>query len=187
MAPNPPSYPTLIRQRTLLAMLDAAGGRLSRTSAVKWCFLLRHEMPSGGGSSFYEFVPYRYCPFSFGLYQEAGTLVRNAYGREPDRTMWAITSAGTGAARGLADDIQADVVKISRGFGRDDPESVREYVYRRHPWYTVNSQIEQRMERHHAASHHPHTVGRLTPRSMPTSQATSPDSSPQRKATISAL
>ncbi len=140
----------LTRQRIVLSMLHAAGGKLSRTALVKWCFLLRHEMPTGGGSSFYDFVPYRYGPFSFALYQEADKLVRNAYLSEPNRNQWEVTAEGAEAARGLPAGIQADISTISRGFGQDDAKSVQQYVYRRYPWYTINSQIEQRMERPHA-------------------------------------
>ncbi len=131
-------------------MLDAAGGTLPRTMLVKLCFLLRHEMPTSGGASFYEFVPYHYGPFSFGLYQEAGGMVRNTYLREPNRNVWEVTGAGVDVARGLANGIQADITKLSLGFGRDDAESVRRYVYGRHPWFTVNSKIERRAERLHA-------------------------------------
>ena len=140
----------LTRQRVVASMLHAAGGRLSSTSLVKWCFLLRHGMPSGGGSAFYEFVPYHYGPFSFGLYQEAGRMVSNAYLREPDRNVWEVTTAGVDAAQGLAHEIQADISKIATGFGRDDAESVRRYVYRRFPWFTINSKIERHVERPHA-------------------------------------
>jgi hypothetical protein len=41
---------------------------------MKWLFLLRQDEPEAAGPSFYEFVPYRYGPFSFQAYREIASL-----------------------------------------------------------------------------------------------------------------
>ena len=64
----------LTRQKVLLLMLKYAGRPVQRVELMKWCFLLRHQSETGGGSSFYDFVPYKYGPFSFALYQEIEKL-----------------------------------------------------------------------------------------------------------------
>ena len=62
------------RQRILLSFLERHGGPPSRTHVMKWLFLLRHEVPAAIATSFYEFVPYRYGPFSFQAYRELDAL-----------------------------------------------------------------------------------------------------------------
>lgn len=41
------------------------------TEVTKWAFVLREETPSRGGSAFYQFVPYKFGPYSFCLYQRS--------------------------------------------------------------------------------------------------------------------
>ena len=69
----------LLRQKILLLMLKFAGRPVQRVELMKWCFVLRHESESKGGNSFYDFVPYKYGPFSFALYQEIEKLESTSY------------------------------------------------------------------------------------------------------------
>ena len=64
----------LNRQRVVILLLKLADRPVSRTELTKWCFLLRHESETQGGSAFYDFVPYRFGPLSFALYQETEKL-----------------------------------------------------------------------------------------------------------------
>src|SRR4051812_17371727 len=80
----------LTRQKVLLLMLKLAGRPVQRVELMKWSFLLRHETASKGGSSFYDFVPYRFGPFSFGLYQEIRKLGELSYLFEDDEQTWRI-------------------------------------------------------------------------------------------------
>ncbi|MBL9122226.1 MAG: hypothetical protein JNG90_01250, partial [Planctomycetaceae bacterium] len=74
----------LHRQKVLIHLIKAAGRPLSRYELTKWSFLLRHEFPSQGGSSFYDFLPYQYGPFSFALYQELEKLEATSYVQQVD-------------------------------------------------------------------------------------------------------
>ena len=65
----------LNRQKVLVHLLQQAGRPVPKIDLVKWCFLLRNETPSQGGSAFYHFLPYHYGPFSFCLYREIDQLV----------------------------------------------------------------------------------------------------------------
>ena len=84
----------LNRQKLFLNLLQMSGGQASHLAMTKWCFLIRQETPSRGGSAFYEFVPYRYGPFFFGLYHEAASLVRDGWIEEADDKTWRLTLAG---------------------------------------------------------------------------------------------
>ena len=129
----------LSRQKTLLHLLMTAGRAVQRMELTKWCFLLRHESASGGGSAFYDFVPYRFGPFSFSLYQEADKLQQNGYLSCPDDNSWLLRSDAPKPPR-PADAVQTDCKAILSRFGQSSLDSLVDYVYERFPAYTVNSE-----------------------------------------------
>ena len=55
-------------QKTLLRLLTSAQRPVGRLELTRLAFLLREEMSSQGGSTFYDFLPYKHGPFSFCLY-----------------------------------------------------------------------------------------------------------------------
>ena len=65
------------RQKVLLALLETAPNkRASRTQFIKWLFLLKKEEDVDRYGSFYDFVPYKYGPFSFLAYRDIAELER---------------------------------------------------------------------------------------------------------------
>ncbi len=126
------------RQRTLLFLLKAAARPVERMELTKWCFLLRHESATGGGSAFYDFVPYRFGPFSFGLYQEAAKLGQSGYLFAPDEDCWAIRP---GAKVPLPPkEVETDVHRLLRRFQATSLDALLDYVYEKYPAYTVNNE-----------------------------------------------
>jgi len=69
----------LKRQKVLLALLLAADRPVSRVEFVKAAFLLKQETVLSQEHTFYDFVPYRFGPFSFSLYRELCSLQRDGY------------------------------------------------------------------------------------------------------------
>lgn len=134
----------ITRQRVLLSILREAGGKASRMQVVKWAFLLCNEAVSQGGSAFYEFLPYKYGPFSFCLFQEASGLVRSGLLREVDEKDWALEAEGSAVATQLAPSVQEDVRRIVSRPASKRLSTLTAYVYERYPWFTVNSEREQR-------------------------------------------
>ena len=130
----------LNRQKTLIFLLKLAERPVSRMELTKWCFLLRHETASQGGASFYDFVPYKYGPFSFALYQEADKLVAQNYLDDDGEDHWTLN-------RQLADEVDApggaverDARQLVARFCRTETRRLVDYVYERYPKFTVNSQ-----------------------------------------------
>lgn len=132
----------LHRQRTVLALIHEAGGTASHLSVTKWAFLLREECQSRGGSAFYQFLPYKYGPFSFCLFQEASARTRDGLLVDDGRT-WTLTRAGAAAAAELKPHVQADVRRVIRSHAWKSSTALVDYVYERHPRYTVNSEIRR--------------------------------------------
>lgn len=133
----------LYRQRAILSLIQEAGGEASRLAVTKWAFLLREEYPSRGGSSFYQFLPYKYGPFSFCLFQEASALTRDGLLVERGRDRWAITAAGAPAADKVRPSVLTDVRRVVKAHATKSSTALVDYVYERHPSYTVNSEIRK--------------------------------------------
>lgn len=139
----------LNRQKLLILLLKLAGRPVSRTELNKWCFLLRSESETSGGSAFYDFVPYLYGPFSFALNQEAEKLVAQNYLQNDGDDHWSLNSQVAASVGSLGRDIERDAKRLVSRFGNKDAASLVDYVYERYPAFTVNSKrrkLEARLE-----------------------------------------
>ena len=150
----------LLRQRLLLLLTREAGGSIGRMQLTKWSFLVAHETQSRGGPSFYDFVPFRFGPFSFTLYHEIDALVRDGHLDAVSDREWRVTPAGLDAARAVPAPVAREaraVVDRVRGL---DLGALIDSVYERHPWYTVNAEnVERRRGERPVAQHAVYTCG----------------------------
>lgn len=135
----------LNRQRMILALLDRAEDPIHHTTLVKLAFLLRQETRVGEDRTFYGFVPYRHGPFSFGLYRELESLKRDGYVEWGEKSF----SLKTGARQLTREQIerlnsaQTEAVdSVVRKYGRKRRPTLLRDVYRRYPWYAINSELE---------------------------------------------
>src|SRR3954454_5138007 len=133
----------LTRQKVILEMLRSAGRPVQRVELMKWCFLLRHESASAGGNAFYDFVPYKFGPFSFALYQEIEKLQALNYVVEYRDQAWKLNPDVAPAAVGLIPSLERDVEMIVAEFRRFTSDRLLNYVYGRYPSYTVNSERQK--------------------------------------------
>ena len=140
----------LNRQKCILLMIDRAGRPVTHLEIIKWAFLTALEMPSGGGSSFYDFLPYQYGPFSFAMFRELGGLARKGYIRDAEwsgHAAWELVGNMRGEIANLAKDVRRDAARVVERFiGKSDDELL-DYVYDRFPWYTANSNIRRLVSR----------------------------------------
>jgi uncharacterized protein (DUF488 family) len=148
----------LNRQKVLLLMLETAGRPVQRVELMKWCFLLRHEADTGGGSSFYDFVPYRLGPFSFGLYQEINRLEELSYVIGDDVQTWCLNQELRKPAFEVSAVLREDVRGLVSKFRRFSPDELLDYVYARYPEFTINS-VRRRLARRPTANIAVYTAG----------------------------
>lgn len=135
----------LIRQKAVLALLRRVDRQLTRTEFVKLIFLLRHETDLSSDGTFYDFVPYRYGPFSFALYREVANLRRDGYLIDDDDHI------------GISDDnialVEEKVEELPKTFdeaikktlrlhGDKDLKRLLKDVYARYPWYAINTELK---------------------------------------------
>jgi uncharacterized protein (DUF488 family) len=133
----------LTRQKILLLMLEYAGRPVDRIELMKWSFLLRYESETGGGSSFYDFVPYKLGPFSFSLYQEIEKLESTSHVYSHGGQAWSLNTEFSSVAAGVGPAVEREVRRLVRDFERLSSNDLLDYVYRRHPMFTVNSERQK--------------------------------------------
>ena len=133
----------LTRQKILLLMLKHAGRPVGRVELMKWCFLLRRDSKTEGGSSFYDFVPYKLGPFSFAMYQEIERLESMSYILSHGEQAWKLNPELSGAAVGVSSAVEREVRAVVNDFGRLTNDELLDYVYQRHPAFTVNSERQK--------------------------------------------
>lgn len=136
----------LNRQRLLLLILREAGGTASRLEVTKWAFLIREETTTRGGAAYFQFLPYKYGPYSFCLYQEAAALSRYGLIEEADERTWAVSRDGVAATRGVNKHIRADVIATVDRFRGMTSKALLRYVYEHYPWYTAKSELGSKVD-----------------------------------------
>jgi hypothetical protein len=143
------------RQRVLIEFLRQAGRPVGKIELMKWAFLLKAATPNRGGSAFYEFVPYKFGPYSFCLNREAEEMA-GAGVLAVDEKYW-ILATGTGVSPPPAE-VVADIKGLVQRFKNVQLEALLDHVYKSHKEYTVNSTREKLATRLEAAPAI-HTVG----------------------------
>lgn len=133
----------LNRQRIILALLAQAPGPLSRTRLVKLLFLMRHETPLAHLPSFYDFVPYKYGPFSFILYRDMQILKESGYIQNDSQV--SLSTQTLNKVRHEIDRLPSTISSIITCFtdkyGKTSQDALLEMVYHKHPWFTLNSEL----------------------------------------------
>ena len=136
----------LIRHRIVLALLTKVPEPLTRTFFVKLVFLLRQETTLKNLPTFYDFVPYKYGPFSFALYRDTGLL--RAHGYVTDGEVIALrkhslsqTQRETEKLPGWMDSAVSDIVAR---YGAQSQGALVEEIYQRYPWFALNSELPAR-------------------------------------------
>jgi len=133
---SPPEKPPLLfaRQRQLLALLDALGGRAGKLDFQKLLFLYCQEVAAPPP---YEFVPYRYGAFSFTSYADRRKLIERGLLADQDNH-WQITASGRNAI-GHAED--AAPRSFARRYLALRGDALVAETYRRFPYYAIHSEI----------------------------------------------
>lgn len=131
----------LNRQKALLMILQQAGGTASSLQMMKWAFLLSFETPSQGGKTFYQFIPYRYGPYSFTLNQETDSLIRHGFLEKGADNRWKLTSLGANLEVTLPNSVSKDICQIIATYGKLSGQKLIDLVYDKYSWFTINSEL----------------------------------------------
>ena len=131
----------LHRQRTILRLLTAADEAVSATQFHKFVFLLREETFLGRDTSFYEFLPYKFGPYSFSAQREIESLTAQGY-VELSASSLSVTSLGRLEAGYVDSDTSRAVLAIIAKYGKAPLRALLKDVYGRYPWYACGSELK---------------------------------------------
>lgn len=145
----------LRRQRTILRLLTAAGTAISATQMQKYVFLLRNETFLRDDATFYEFLPYKFGPYSFAAQREIESLTAYGYIELTDSSIYA-TPLGKKEANHVDSDTARAVRVIYSKYGMTHLRNLLRDIYARYPWYATNSELTDLVQ-----------AGALKPQSAP--------------------
>lgn len=132
----------LRRQRTILKLLSTVDCSVPATKLQKYVFLLRQETFLGRDSSFYEFLPYKYGPYSFAAQREVEALTAYGYLSLSGSSL-ALTDLGAREVVEVDSDTARAVQFIVSKYGKAGLQPLLKDVYARYPWYARNSELQE--------------------------------------------
>jgi uncharacterized protein (DUF488 family) len=112
---------------------------------MKLAFLLRNETGVAETSAFYDFVPYKYGPFSFALYRELSSLSKDGYLMHEADTVSLLPKTRSlveGKTGELPQDVRVASVLVLRKYGVMPQRELLKCVYERYPWYATKSVLK---------------------------------------------
>lgn len=133
----------LRRQRTVLSLLAVAGRPVNATQIQKYLFLLKQETFLTSDSAFYDFLPYRFGPYSFSAHRETEALIGYGYINEASSgsaTPLTLTPLGLIESATVDKDTTRAVRFILSKSGSASTRDLLEDVYNRYPWFASNSE-----------------------------------------------
>ena len=134
----------LRRQRTILTLLSTVGGSLATTQLQKFLFLLKQETFLHSDSVFYEFLPYKFGPYSFAANREVEALVAYGYAKESSSgtsKVLSISPLGRREARHEAANTARAIRAILSKYGQMSLRRLMKDIYCRYPWYSTQSEV----------------------------------------------
>ncbi len=136
----------LTRQKILLALVSHQGGPVTPTVLVKLAFLARNETLLKSDQTFYDFVPYKFGPFSFGLYREVDGLKKKGYLEVDDSDRISISPKLKHLAlrktRELPESTLWAVADITNSYGNLPQRTLLKGVYEKYPWFAARSELK---------------------------------------------
>jgi len=152
----------LTRQRTILGLLSEANRPLNPTVFVKLAFLLRQETELAKDRTFYDFLPYKYGPFSFTLYKELANLRKDGY-VSPDNDKVFVHKQGKELVNYCLTELKIStrraVADILDRYGNMSKSSLLKEVYSKYPWYATKSELVTRRPKSERAPFAVYTAG----------------------------
>lgn len=124
------------RQKKLLSLLQACGGKLGATDFQKLLFLYSQLEES---ESSYDFVPYRFGCYSFQATADKKKLVELEHLMDADD--WILRSSRINYCSALKTVDREGIERFSKNNKRLRGKSLITHIYKNYPYYAINSEI----------------------------------------------
>ncbi len=123
-------------EKGILFLLMNNKSKMSKLRLVKLMFLVSKRIP------LYYFVPYKYGPFSFQLYHDLSRLEKNGFVSIDDDSVHLVKTDLPSV-----DHKTKNIVRMnSDRFSDLDDKNLLDYIYEKHPEYTIFSQYMKKMD-----------------------------------------
>jgi len=126
-------------ERTILFLLSDASTSITKLKLVKLLFLLNKEEIENT----YDFLPYKYGPFSFQLYRDLSKLTQGGW---IDEDSLQLNSSRRKEAldeiRSLPKILRDKLMNIYIAYGKLSEKELIKVVYRKYPEFTFKSELE---------------------------------------------
>lgn len=134
----------LVRQRAILRLIEKAERPLSSTVLFKLAFLLRQETVVAHDATFYDFLPYKFGPYSFAMQRETETLASYGYLTAQMTAVGATFVPGEVRNESrLPAEIDAAIEATLKQYAGISQRDLLKDVYARYPWYAVNTELRE--------------------------------------------
>lgn len=134
---KPALAPVYHRQRLLLFLLEAAGGRLSKMDLQKLLFLYMQDSDAGH----YAFLPYRFGCYSFRANDDLQLMYKRGWLNEDDN-FWVLNTQFMEGPWVWKSEERRRVLRWITKYPMRGRALVRE-VYRRYPYYATRSEMKE--------------------------------------------
>jgi hypothetical protein len=135
------SAPVFDRQRIILDLLRRSPTHPSHLQLMKWLFLLGEETDVREAVPYYDFLPYRYGPFSFTVYSELRRLKEQALVTETLEIPSGQRRAVDAQVERLKRKAREAALSIITRYGDTNPRALLGDVYQRYEWFTSRSSL----------------------------------------------
>ncbi len=129
-------------QRMILWLIAHASHPPTNTQLIKWLFLACEHLRQDGDDSPFDFVPYKYGPFSFCAYRALVKLEQSSWIRRSSRLSLAPERQKQGnLPKGkLQKCWRLAATSVLQEFGEMNAHDLLEFVCEKYPWYASRSE-----------------------------------------------
>ena len=113
------------------------GGESSLIRLVKTAFLYKQSATPLKLKTFYEFVPYKFGPFSFNLINEIKGLIRNGYLVKVSDKLIRINNEVS--IPGIDFQLKQEIKYFINKYSEFSNKELLGFVYSHYPWFTINA------------------------------------------------
>lgn len=128
-----PAIPKYYRQRFLLALLEMAGGELSKIDLQKLLFLAAQEADLG----YFSFAPYHYGCYSFQAQSDVALMTSRGWLHESEKVVQLKFTVGACLAADKLRDLKSFLSRYDTLRGN----KLLAYVYEHYPYYAIHSRV----------------------------------------------
>ena len=124
------------RQKIILSILLHSNRKPSQTQLMKWLFLLKQESLFKNDPAFYDFLPYKFGPFSFEVYRDINFLTNSSYLKKGELSVSPeLLPEILKFENSLSIMIRQSIKSHLDSYGGVSTRNLVETVYRRYPWF----------------------------------------------------